>query len=237
MDNSTIIFLILLVFFFLKKTRKCSYNKKEHFTVKKSGAKIDQRLKQKHQNMLRKKINERKQLPKIKLDENISLKSTREAYQKSQERKCYGIYSKLANAGKTEGYIKNSIPLFCKNILNKTKNKYVNNTCLVPKEKARAEYIKTMQPIVYVVPSYNDQKLSDNKYADDYRRQFNSLYNQYNPNRIYRKRGANITNTNLKFNKIENKNKIPKKISFINQFNVEFNYDMNFGNQFDSILN
>lgn len=234
MDNSTIIFIILIVFFFLKKTRKCSYNKKEDFTVKKFGANIIQRQKQKQQKMLMKKINERNKLPKIKFDDTINLKTTRESYQRSQERKCYGIYSKLAFAGKTENYIKNNLPLYCKKIFERTRKKYVKNACLVPKDKVRDEYIKTMQPIVYVVPSYNDQKLSDNKYADIYRKQYNSLYYQYNPNRNNTKSDIN---TNLKSNKNRNKNKVIKKMTYKNQFNIEFNYDINFGNQFDSILN
>lgn len=219
MDNSTIIFIILIIFFFLKKTRNCSYNKKENF--------------------ISKKLIERDTLPKIKIDDSFSLKNARKLYQKSQKQKCYKVFSKLAMAKKSDDYIKNNIPIYCKKkkIFNDLKDKYKFNVCEAPKDKARDDYFKTMQPIVYVVPSYNDQKLKDNLYADDYRKQFNSLYIDFKSNKVNKKKIKLITpNTYLK-NENKNKHNNNRKISFINQFNVEFNYDIDFGKQFDSILN
>ena len=217
MDNSTIIFIILIIFFFLKKTRNCSYNKKENF--------------------ISKKLIERDTLPKIKIDDSFSLKNARKLYQKSQKQKCYKAFSRLAMAKKSSDYIKNNIPIYCKKkkIFNDLKDKYKFNVCEAPKDKARDDYFKTMQPIVYVVPSYNDQKLKDNLYADDYRKQFNSLYIDFKSNKVNKNKIKLITpNTYLKN---ENKHNNNRKISFINQFNVEFNYDIDFGKQFDSILN
>ena len=234
MDNSTIIFIILIIFFLLKKTRKCSYNKKENFIGKNLSAK---RTIRKNNLKVRKKLTERDAIPKIKIDNRYSIKNARKSYQKSQERKCYGVFSKLAIAKKSDDYIKNNIPIYCKKIFNDLKNKYKFNVCDAPKNKAKADYFKTMQPIVYVVPSYNDQKLEDNLYADDYRKQFNSLYREFKSNNVNNKKIRLVTPyTNLK-NKKKNKFNNNRKFSFINQFNVEFNYDIDFGKQFDSILN
>jgi hypothetical protein len=232
MDNSTIILIILIIFFFLKKTRKCSYNKKENFIEKKLNPK---RLISKNNLKVRNKLLERNALPKIKIDNSFSIKNARKSYQKSQKQKCYKAFSRLAMAKKSSDYIKNNIPIYCKKIFNDLKDKYKFNICEAPKNKARDNYFKTMQPIVYIVPSYNDQKLEDNLYADDYRRQFNSLYRDFKSNKINKKNIKLITpNTYLKNKNKHNNN---RKISFINQFNVEFNYDIDFGKQFDSILN
>ena len=216
MDNSTIIVFILMLFFFLKYSRKCNYRKKENFVnkIKHLSDKRDAELKG------------------VKIKEKIlTIADFRKAKFLKEKAECYGKYSKMALAGKTEMYIKDALPLFCSNFFDELQSKFVKNTCSFDREKARSNTIKSLQKPWVLKSAYKNLDGD----AKVYQNQFNSLYNNWKtkPNEKIKIKYVEIPKTGFYDSKKFYFEAAPEP-NLDDQFDLEFNYKIKFGSQFNT---
>ena len=231
MNNSTIIILILTIFFILKYYRKSNCSKKENFSlsnIKKMNQKLTKKISQRNKDI--------EEIRKKYMSEIVDLEDIRAKYKYNFKAKCLNEYAKLILARKSDHYIKNHLPFGCKRILKKVKNKFTKNACSKNKVVSRENGIKMLQRLMILIPSYEkvgglNLGTLDHKYSKDYLNQYNSLFHNFRNKQILTK--SIKKNTNNKKNIVKNKSKLP---TFNDQFNIGFSTDISFKDQYNSLI-